>query len=255
MIKRSDKSGQLAVFIIIGVLVVAAAVLVYLYYPEIKTTIAPGQENPSVFMQTCVEDEIEEAVEILSLHGGSIESEFYYTYNYENIEYLCYTNQYYVTCSVQQPLLTSHIESEIKDYISDTVSACFDDLEQSYRDEGYTVNLKRGDIVVELLPKRIATTLESELTLTKQDTEKYDSFSVILNNNLYELASIANSIVNWETTYGEAEVTSYMNYYRDLQVEKMTLSEGTKIYSITDTNSGNKFQFASRSLVFNPTIV
>ena len=83
----------------------------------------------------------------------------------------------------------------------------------------------------------------------RRHTRGVQSFNVILNNNLYELIGIANSIVEWETTLGNADTSTYMTYYNDLKVEKKVKSEGTKIYIITDRNTGNKFQFASRSQV------
>ena len=90
------------------------------------------------------------------------------------------------------------------------------------------------------------------LTLTKGGAEKYDSFRVVLNNNLYELVSITNSILNLEARYGDAETTIYMNYYHDLKVEKKKQSDGTTIYILTDRNNKNQFQFASRSVAWPP---
>ncbi|MFH1240218.1 MAG: hypothetical protein V1672_03295, partial [Candidatus Diapherotrites archaeon] len=95
-------------------------------------------------------------------------------------------------------------------------------------------------------------TFNSSLVLTKESTEKYDLFSVVLNNNLYELVSVANSILNWETRYGDSETTNYMTYYHDLKVEKKKQSDGSTIYILTDRNNGNKFQFASRSVAWPP---
>jgi len=73
-----------------------------------------------------------------------------------------------------------------------------------------------------------------------------------LNNNLYELIAIANSIIEWEATQGDADVRIYMAYYPNLKVEKNLRDDGTRIYIITDKNTGDKFQFASRSLVYGP---
>jgi len=75
---------------------------------------------------------------------------------------------------------------------------------------------------------------------------------VILNNNLYELVSIVNSILNWEARYGDSETTIYMNYYHDLKVEKKKQSDGSTIYILTDRNTLDKFQFASRSVAWPP---
>jgi cell division protein YceG involved in septum cleavage len=248
-----NKRGQITIFIIIAVVIVVAGILIYTFYPEIQASLGLGVKNPQSFIQSCIEEEIEENVEKLSLQGGSLDPTHYIMYNNNKIEYICYTGEYYKTCVVQQPMLKEHVESEIKNEIDKGVDACFDSMEESYQKKGYDVNLKKGSKDIELLPKRIVATFDYSLTLTKgEDSEKHDSFRVVMNNNLYELISIANSILEWEATYGDAETTIYMNYYHDLKVEKKKQSDGTTIYIITDRNTGNKFQFASRSVAWPP---
>ena len=155
-------------------------------------------------------------------------------------------------CVMQQPMLKEHIETEIKNEIKEEVEICFDELKKSYEKQGYDVNLKKPETSVELLPKRIVVSFGNSLTLTKGDTKNYNSFRVVVNNNLYELVSIVNSILNWEARYGDAETTIYMNYYHDLKVEKKKQSDGSTIYILTDRNTLNKFQFASRSVAWPP---
>ncbi len=243
----NKKRGQVTIFIIIAIVIVALVVLGFLVYPQIKTNIATGETGPSLFIQTCMEDAIKDTVEKVSLQGGSVEPKFFVLHDNEKVEYLCYTNEYYRTCVVQQPLLKPHIEKEIKEDIEDEAEDCFDSLEKNYQKQGYEVNLRKGAMNVELLPKRVVANFNYTLTLTKTDTQRYDSFVIVLNNNIYELSAIASSIVEWETTYGDADVGTYMTYYNDLKVEKEIKSEGTKVYIITDRNTGNKFQLASRS--------
>lgn len=252
MKKGTNKRGQVTIFIIIAIVIVALGVLIYMFYPQIKTTLGLGPKNPSEYIQICIEEEIENNVEKLSLQGGSLAPEHYILYDNEKVEYLCYTNEYYKTCIMQQPMLKENIESEIENEIKNKVRECFDSMKESYEKKGYDVNLKSGGIGVELLPKRIVATFNYSLILTKEDTEKYEPFRVVLNNNLYELVSIANSILNWEAHYGDAETTVYMDYYHDLKVEKKKQSDGTTIYILTDRNDGNKFQFASRSVAWPP---
>jgi len=247
------KRGQITIFIIIAVIIVVVGILIYTFYPEIQAGLGLGLKNPQAFIQSCIEEEIKENVEKLSLQGGSLAPTHYIMYNNDKIEYICYTGEYYKTCVVQQPMLKEHIESEIKNEIEEEVDACFDSMKKSYQRMGYDVNLKKGEKDVELLPKRIVATFDYSLVLTKaEDSEKHDSFRVVLNNNLYELISIANSILEWETTYGKAESTVYMNYYHDLKVEPKLQSDGTTIYILTDRNTENKFQFASRSVAWPP---
>ncbi len=249
---KKNRKGQVTIFIIIAIVIVVVGILIYLFYPEITIGLGLGTKNPQEFIQSCIEEDIENDIEILSLQGGSLNPEHYILYNNDKIEYICYTGEYYKTCVVQQPMLKEHIESEIGNDIQDKVEACFNSMEESYQKQGYDVNLKRGEINIELLPKRVISNFDYSLTLTKGETEQYDSFRVVLNNNLYELVSIANSILEWEATYGDAETTIYMDYYHDLKVEKKKQSDGTTIYILTDRNTENKFQFASRSVAWPP---
>ena len=252
MKKGFNKKGQVTIFIIIALVIVVLGVLIYMFYPEIKSGLGLEPKNPPAFIQSCIEEEIKGSVEKLSLQGGSLNPEHYILYNNEKIEYLCYAGEYYKICVVQQPMLKEHIESEIKEEVKEKVGECFNSMKESYQKKGYDVSLREGETSVELLPKRIVATFNYSLTLTKGESEKYDSFVVILNNNLYELISISNSILEWEATYGDAETTIYMNYYHDLKVEKKKQSDGTTIYILTDRNTENKFQFASRSVAWPP---
>ena len=249
-INSRNKRAQVTIFIIIAIVIIGLAVLFFFILPETKVTTGFDEQNPAAFIQACIENKINNAVESVSLQGGSIEPEHYFTYNNVRIEYLCYTNENYKTCIVQQPLLKQHIESEIKTEIQPDVVSCFNALKDSYERRNYNVQMESGVTVVELLPKRIVTNFNYILTVSKGETNRYDSFNVVLNNNLYELTSIANSIIEWEATYGDAETTVYMTYYRDLKVEKKNQIDGSTIYILTDRNTGKKFQFASRSVAW-----
>ena len=256
MIRSGDffrnKAGQLTIFIIVAVVVVALPLVIYFFFPSVLVNLGILTNNPQTFMQNCIEDEVKNVVERVSLQGGSLEPRNYILYNDEKIEYLCYTEQFYLQCVMQQPLLKQHIENEISEGIKEASDLCFQSLEESFKRQGYEVNLVKKGINVELLPKIISVTFENDLTLSKGETQRFEKISVVLNNNLYELIGIANSILNWEARYGDAETTIYMGYYHDLKVEKKLQSDGSTIYILTDRNTGNVFQFASRSVAWPP---
>jgi len=247
-----NKTGQVTLFIIIAIVIVAAGVLVYVFYPQISSTLGVGEQDPNSFIQNCVEDTIEDTVELVSMQGGSFEPENFFTYNDVKIEYLCYTEENYKTCVIQQPLLRQHVESEIKTEIEPTVRNCFNELKSSFEDRGYDVTMREGDVNVKLLPERIISTFNYTVTLTRTETQRYESFSVVLNNNLYELINIANSILEWEATYGDADPRGYMTYYPNLKVDKNLRDDGTRIYTLSNRDSGDKFQFSTKSVVFPP---
>jgi len=250
MIKRSDKSGQVTIFIIIAVVIVVVGLLAFFVYPRIQTETGFDSENPSVFIQNCMEKEIENNVETISLQGGSLEPEFYYMYDNSKIEYLCYTNKDYLTCVVQQPMLKQHIESEIKNSIVNSEKLCFEKLMQNYIEQGENPQIIDGMTYVKLLPNKIEVTFDKILTLAKEGSQRYENFKVVVDNNLYELVGIVNSIVEWETVYGDADTSSYMTYYPNLKVEKKKQDDGTTVYILTERDSENKFQFASRSMAW-----
>lgn len=247
------KKGQVTIFIIIAIIIVAGALLVYSFFPNIQTSLGLTVQNPQQFIQSCVEGEISDSVGVLSEQGGSLEPQHYILYNDDKIEYLCYTNEFYKNCIVQQPLLKEHIETEILGRINEDVNACFNSLKENLEGRGYNVAMNSGDKIVELLPAKIISTFDYSVTLTKgEDVQRYESFNVVVDNNLYELVTIGNSILKWETVYGDAETTVYMDYYHDLKVEKKVQGDGTTVYILTDRNTEDKFQFASRSVVMPP---
>jgi hypothetical protein len=247
-----DKKGQITIFIIIAVVIVAIGVLVYIFYPQISSTLSGQQQDPASFIQSCMEGQIKDAVDKVSMQGGSMNPEPYILYQNEKIQYLCYAEGYYQLCGVQKPLLEKQIERELKNATENEAKNCFNEMKSSFEQRGYTVTMREGDISVNLLPGKILSTYNYTVTLERTETQRYESFNVILDNNLYELAGIANSIIDGESTYGDTEKSLYTDMYHNITIEKMKPEYGTKVYIITDSGTGNKFQFASRSLVVPP---
>ncbi len=245
-----NNRGQLTLFIIVAVVIVALVAMVYLFFPQVLVSFGIGPTNPNIFIQSCMEQQLKDVVDNVSLQGGSLEPGNFILYQNQKIEYLCYNANYYLPCIMQQPLLKQHIESEIKRGIKNQEDACFSSLKDAFEKKGYAVNLARKETNVELLPSRIAVTFVNDLTLTKQGSERFEKINVVLNNNLYELTSIADSILNWEARYGDTETTIFMKYYKDLKVEKKLQSDGSTVYILTNRGSGSKFQFASRSVAW-----
>ena len=143
MNKKEGKRGQVTIFIIIAILIIVLGILIYLYYPKIFSKVSTETKNPSAYIQECMQQKIEDTVETISLQGGSVNPEFYYSYyngeGEDKIEYLCYTNQNYQKCIVQEPQLIAHIEQEILDTIEPSMENCFTLMVESYEKKGYDV--------------------------------------------------------------------------------------------------------------------
>ncbi len=250
--RRGDKKGQVTIFVILAIVLIALIALAYLFYPEISSRISTNIDNPSAFIQSCLEEEITETVSTLSIQGGFLEPAPFILHEGEKIQYLCYTENYYDTCVVQKPLLTRQIEKEIKEGIKNQADDCFEQLKEGYENRGYETSFEYGTYEVQLLPKRIFITFNHTLNVERTDSQRFEDFSVSVNNNLFELISIADSIIDLESIYGDATSQLYMDLYHDLKVQKREPEYGTTLYILTDRPTGNIFQFASRSVVFPP---
>ncbi len=279
---RVHRRGQVTIFIILGLIIVGTAALVYFLYPTIKSTFI-GITDPQGFIQSCVQDNIASTIRNLSVQGGAISPKNYFPYYNDwsdlnngnqlkkiygaglyRVEYLCYVNQYYLPCVMQQPLLQAYIENEIKNKVQQTADSCFSNLQKNYKNRGFSVDSIKGNTFVDILPSRVVITFNNKLTLTKDTTQRYENFTVLINSDFYDLISIASNILNWETVYGNAPVQNYMIYYPNLVVQQNMVgasndpnlngrnSDGTKVYVLTDLNTQEVFQFATRGWVLPP---
>ena len=67
--KKRGTRGQLTIFIIVAILVVAIVALLFAF-PKLRTSVGfEKPESPENFIQTCLEDTIKENVETLSKQG------------------------------------------------------------------------------------------------------------------------------------------------------------------------------------------
>lgn len=242
-----SKRSQVTIFIIIGVLIIAAVLLVLFLWRGSPISTAPSAD-PESYIDSCVKDSVKEALSILSKQGGDIKQEGTITYKGENITYLCYTSNYYSTCVNQRPLLIEHIEKEITSYIDSKVNSCFASLTDQLQTKGYEVSSGSQDLKTELQTGRIIVTINRNFELTKDEkTTRFDKFTSRISSPIYELAEIAMEVVNQEARYCNFENLGFMIIYPQYDIRKESASDSTLIYTITDLPTNKQFKFAIRS--------
>ncbi len=247
--RRKEKRGQVTIFIIIAMVIIALGFLAYAFYPKVKSTLSLQEKNPQGYIQECIQKDLQDTLTLISSQGGSVNPTNFILYNKSKVEYLCYTNENLAKlCVVQRPVLQTHIKSELKSVLENKINTCFESLKKNYETKGYVVTWEKGNRTVELLPKKTLLRLTDKVVLTKENSQVYNEFVVMINNNLYELTAIADSIVAWESEYGDADPIVYMTYYPDLKVEKMVTSDG-KVYILTNRDTKEIFQFSVRGFV------
>jgi len=244
--------GQVTAYIITALVIVVLAVVLYFVYPQIQTIVG-GDTEPSDYMKTCLEPALEEGMDLVSRQGGYIDPEGYVMYQGNNVKYLCYTSRYYMPCYVQQPLLVPHVEKELSGYLKAKAKSCAGELRSYYEARGYDVTGgNTAEVEVDIAPNRIGVTIDSPMTFTKDTAQDFRVFRFGKASKMYSLLMTAVSIIDFESTYGDSEVTLYMQYYPELQIRKVKayLGEGGTIYSIKNVKTGEEFTFASRSLAW-----
>lgn len=245
-----EKRGQVTLFIIIALAIVAIAILVFVFYPQIQTRFGATAEDPMAYMQKCLEDDFADAVSLIATQGGAVEPTNYIMYDDSRVQYLCYSGDYYSGCTMQHPLLQQYLEVQLVNILNERIDECFINMRENYQNQGFSVSINEGEKEIELLPRKVVATLGHEVILRKGDAQTYKIFRIVLDNNIYELSTIASSILNMEAEYGDCEITDYMNFYHDLKVEKYKQTDGSTIYILTDLDTNDMFQFASRSYAF-----
>ena len=245
-----NKRGQLTIFIIVAVIILAA-ILIVLFYPKIRAVVS-GDLNPGSYLKACIEPTLRPALETLSKQGGYMNPEGFLFYDNTRIKFLCYTPEFYKTCTVQQPMIKEHVEQELTKVVADKAKTCMNNLKTEYENRGYSVMVGKTDYKVEIIPGKIRINFVMPMSITKDTTETFKEFNAEIDSQMYDLLMITQNIIEFESTLGDSETLLYMQYYPDLRVDKTKLTDGTKLYKLSNVVSKESFTFASRSLSWPP---
>ncbi|MBL7058861.1 hypothetical protein ISS08_00195 [Candidatus Pacearchaeota archaeon] len=246
-----NKRGQVTIFIVVAIVIIAIAALLYLFSPSVKSIISPDTQNPEEFIREYLQEEIEMNIQTIAMQGGSYDLENIGTANYGEYEvsYLCYTEDPApLKCSLSTAgnTLIPYIEREIKNSVEPLVDSSFDALKKSYEEEGYSVDIKPGDIEVIIVDKQIKINMDYKVRLEKENIDEYEQFNILVNTNLFQLLIIATNILQYEASVGVADPNRYLNSEgpKGFIWQKELLADGTKIYELENIYSEDKFQFA-----------
>jgi len=249
--EKMNKSGQLTIFIIVALVIIVGGILIYFFFPQVGDVFTGGF-NPTSELRNCIEDDLNEWIDVLSAQGGYMEPEGFIRYKGQNVKYLCYISEYHKPCLVQQPFVKNHFEKELNDLIKDKAEACVDELINNYEKRGYIISLN-GNVnsSVEIIPKKMDIIIEAPMTATKNDvTQSFKKFKISKNSEMYKLLLLAQSIVDYESTYGDVETMMYTVYYPNLRMHKIKLDDGSTVYTLEDVVTKERFTFASRGLAW-----
>ena len=252
---RTMGRGQVGIFVLVALAIVVILLLLF-FGPSLQDRLGifgGGGFSPHGFLQSCIEPKISSDVALLGKQGGYRDPTGVVMVDGQRVKYLCYTNAYYETCVVQQALLVGQFSKELDRGVRGRANECVGLLKQEYAKRGWSVTGEQRKVSTRVVPDRIEVEFDLPLTATKgEETRRFSGFEVSVESGMYELLMIATSIIDFESTYGDSETTTYLQYYPDLSIVKTKLSDGTTVYRLRNVVTGEEFVFASRSVAWPP---
>ncbi len=246
---RMGKRGQISIFVIIALVIVVVAV-VYLLMRSPRLEGDDERATPHQFLSSCLESSVQPILAELGAQAGMTAPEGFIVYNESKVPYLCYTSEYYKPCVVQQPDVLGAFESSLSGALQEEAERCMKEFEAAYERRGYSVARAGTRVNASFTPGKLQVQLRAPVTMNKEVSRTYQTFDLSYASQYYDLASIATSILDYESSYGDSETTTYLQYYPDLKIQKIKLSDGSKIYRVSNVVSKEEFTFATRSLAW-----
>ena len=250
---KQTKKSQVTIFVILAIIIVA--LIGFFFIRPIRELFIPPTIGEMV-PRACIETAVKEPLNLTMLHGGKVKPELYLMYNNYTLNYLCYTNSWYKTCEMQIPFLKNEIESEISAYAGKDIASCMAQFEERLRGKGYSIKVSGSRTPeISIRPDKAVVAFNMTMTLEKDGETAVINPGMLqteVKTNAYELIMVASSIQNYEARFGDATPETYSAFYPNLVVEKKKQDDGSKVYIIRDINTGERLQFATRSLAWPP---
>ena len=202
-----NKRGQLMIFVIIAIVIVAGVIVYFLVREKIVLGEIPS-ELRAVFdyYGKCIEQEARAATESASSQGGFVEVPAYAP----GSEYAPFSSQlnflgfpipywYYISGNgliKEQAPRKGDIENGIANYVRERIKEC--DF-SSFNNQGFIVELGNAEVDVEIDDNKIGINVDSSLAVSKGEVSgRKDEYNVKIDSKLGKFYSIAKKIYEKE---------------------------------------------------------
>ncbi len=248
-IKRGRK-GQVTVFIIIALLIIAA-VLIILFLAGKPAVEVVSMEDPAAFIRECTGDAVNDATAIMFAQGGYIEEpKKYKLYENNKVAFLCYNKNYYEPCINIEPFYIEKLESEIKTYTEPKIKECFFTLKKELEKRNYDVSMNELKMSIQLVPDNVKVEINNTLKMTKNEEKKeFEKFDSVVKSSMYNVGRIAVDIAQQEAEFCNFEYLGYMLMHPNFEIKKNSIGgneDFSVIYTIKDRAYDDELNIAIR---------
>lgn len=222
-----EKRGQVTIFIILGIVVLA--VIGFVLYgqglltgstlsdEESQQLVSAQVEPMKEYIKTCVKRELVKGVHLISVQGGYLDPADYEVLGARHVSYACMGGRTLL------PMLSS-IEDELQRYMElaetrGSIETCIDDF-GFFRDTGLEITHSFSNMVTftpEILQDRIRQELKYPVALSKQGaTANINDLGFAIESNLTAVYKVASDVVIVECAGEDFDISDYFwNYGRE----------------------------------------
>lgn len=242
------KRGQTTAFVIVGIVILAVIILLFylrgqFFFGPVTTTTLQDRLVPlENHVKDCLQKISDEPIKRIGLQGGylSLGSGTFASYQGQSISYLCFSQGGKATCS-NRMLTTTSMEQQLSEAISKGLATC---LNLGKFKRGFDLQIGQQKVVTAIGPSNVIVTLQMPLTLSKDNVVvQRDSFTQTFNYPLGRLYAVSQTIVDYESQFGEFEQLSYMLTHKGEYVIDKKKPYPDKVYILKTKDSSYIFQF------------
>ncbi len=267
--KKRGKRGQITIFVVIALMIVAAIVVVFLVWNQLAPISKPGVKAPSLSLQfengikECVKENAKEAITELVETGGNSYREPklpFKEWDGENYVYLCLNENDYEECVNQDEDLIGTFENGIKKKVNTKGKECIDKILGNAKKNGFIVDIKSNpEVIVDIRggiagaeTGRVDVSYIQNIEISKGDDKaSFDRFDVVLDSDLNLMLEEVIKIINSEAKSGTAqgENAALIHSGGKLDVWGPYPYDGSDLYEVKLVKENLELKFAARSRV------
>ena len=241
----------MAVWVIVTVFIIGTVVL-YFAVSGKKAILPVFQESidPEPYIARCVRQASSAALDRMLPQGGFMVPTPHVAYQGRNVTYVCMTRARYEPCVMQHPMYVEEVQAELEKSIAPEIEECFLTLKEELEQRGANVDMDEQRVQVEFIPRRVQISVERKMRINEKGARRtFERVDTAIAHPAYDLALVATEIANQEATYCSFEYVGYMILYPVFDIQKVALSDGTKVYTVKDIATLQALTIATRGCV------
>lgn len=232
-----NKRGQLTIFIIMGIVIVAFSIFFFVR-PEVGFLNFPESNPIQLFIQSCIDQIGQDAVYFIGLQGG------YYNVpnpkeNYSYIEIPVYLN-----VNEQNIPLEENIQKEILKYIQDKLPICLGNF-SSFREQGFDVIAREISGKIVFSQKDVVIDLDYPIFVRSESSSiELRDFSSKVDVNFNEKYEFVNQIFEEQRNDLDSIPLGFITnlaYENDFLFETVNIGEKTVLFTLIFEEDTNNF--------------